>query len=149
MPNDDYILFEHNLTIFDLKNQIKMVAVLLLLFCFCAFGLFFKIDSLAKIPFLVENLYLFSIVIGILLVISCAFLRLETFAKIILTEDKIIYKPPVLFRIYEMEYSCVKSFCYANCALVVEGEKGQKLSVYLTKNTADKIIDILQREVIC
>lgn len=147
MQNDDYILFEHNLTIFDLKNLFIIMICSLFLLCFCSLFLGFNIASVLQIqPVLVSNLYYFCIVLGIIFIITALMLRFSTFAKIILTEDKIIYKPPISVKIYEMQYSCVKSFGYTGSILIVSGAFGQKLNVYLSKKTANKIIGILKKQ---
>mgnify|MGYP006976112358 FL=1 len=143
MSNDDYILFEHKFTVKDSKNLLNAVICLFLILCICLF-LFFNIGSILQTQtFLKTDLYFFGVVIGIIFVIACSMLRFSTFAKIVLTEDKIIYKPPIGSRFYEMEYFSIKHFCYEKTTLFVLGENQQRLAVCLAKNVAEKIIDIL------
>ena len=148
MQNDEYILFEHNLTLRDSKN---LLIATICLFCFlsiCCAVLTFNVDSVLQTQIvLTKNLYFLSIVMGVIFVIACILLKISTFAKIILTEDKIIYKPPVSVRVYEMEYSCVKSFVYKKSTLFVIGERQQRFALNLAKDTADKIIDVLKNKI--
>lgn len=148
MQNDDYILFEHNLTVKDSKNLLCGAICLFCILGVSAFVLIFNVGSVFSTQaVLIKNLYFFNVVIGVVFVALCMLLRASTFAKIILTEDKIIYKPPVSVRVYEMEYSCVKSFYYNNSTLFVIGEQQQRFAVNLTKDTAYKIIGFLENKI--
>lgn len=148
MKNDEYILFEHNLTLRDSKNLLFFMIYLFGLLCFFYVILMFNIGSILQTqPILVKNLSCFNIVIGIFFVIICILIRTSTFAKIILTEDKIIYKPPVSVRVYEMNYSGVKSFFYSKSTLFVIGNFQQQFAVNLAKDTADKIMCILNDKI--
>lgn len=148
MSNDDYILFEHKFTVKDSKNLLNAVIFLFLILCICCSFLFFNIGSILQTQtFLRTNLYFFSVIIEIIFVVACLMLRFSTFAKIVLTEDKIIYKPPIGSRFYEMEYFSIKHFCYEKTTLFVLGENQQRLAVCLAKNVAEKIIDILNSKI--
>ena len=148
MQKDDYILFEHKFTVKDSKNLLNAVICLFLSLCICGSFLLFNIGSILQTQtFLSTNLYCFSMVVGIIFVIVCSMLRFSTFAKIVLTEDKIIYQPPIGFRFYEMEYFSVKHFCYEKSTLFVWGENQQQLAVCLAKEVAEKIIGILNSKI--
>lgn len=148
MQSDGYILFEHKFTVKDSKNLLNAVICLFLILCICGSFLFFNIGSILQTQTsLRTDLYFFSMVIGIIFVIACSMLRFSTFAKIVLTEDKIIYKPPIGFRFYEMEYFSIKYFCYEKSTLFVFGENQQRLTVCVAKDVAEKIIDILSNKI--
>lgn len=148
MPNDDYILFEHKFTVKDSKNLLNAVIFLFLILCICCSFLFFNIGSILQTQtFLRTNLYFFSVIIGIIFVVACLMLRFSTFAKIVLTEDKIIYKPPIGSRFYEMEYFSIKHFCYEKSTLFVWGENQQRFTVCLSDEIAHKIIAIIDKKI--
>ncbi len=148
MPNDDYILFEHKFTVKDSKNLLNAVIFLFLILCICCSFLFFNIGSILQTQtFLRTNLYFFSVIIEIIFVVACLMLRFSTFAKIVLTEDKIIYKPPIGSRFYEMEYFSIKHFCYEKSTLFVWGENQQRFTVCLSDEIAHKIIAIIDKKI--
>lgn len=148
MQNDEYILFEHKLTLRDSKNLLIATICLFFFVSICSAVLTFNVDFVLQTQIVLsKNLYFLNIVMGVIFVVACILLKISTFAKIILTEDKIIYKPPVSVRVYEMEYSCVKSFVYKKSTLFVIGERQQRFALNLAKDTADKIIGILKNKI--
>lgn len=145
---DNYILFEHQLTMADLKGSSRSII--------CSFGLllccFLLIIFIPKIPFSNEiffvNINILAVLSFIFVVVSAVFVWLGTNAKIILTEDGIYYKPPVSRRIYEMKYGKISTFYYKNSMLFVcEKNNGKHLSLFLEQNIAEKIIIILRQKV--
>ncbi|MDO5305629.1 MAG: hypothetical protein Q4E87_08665, partial [bacterium] len=128
-------------TLRDSKNLLIATFCLFFFVSICSAFLTFNVDfALQTQIVLTKNLYFLSIVMGVIFVVACILLKISTFAKI-------IYKPPVSVRVYEMEYSCVKSFVYKKSTLFVIGERQQRFALNLAKDTADKIIGILKNKI--
>ncbi len=145
--NDNYILFEHQLTMADLKTSFHSLFFSFFLVLICFLLLFFVPQSSVSNNFLLVNiniLVVFSISFSL---VSVIFIWFGTKSKIILTEDGIFYKPPISKRIYEMNFVDVTAFEYKKSLLIVSGKKYKQFAIYLTEDIACEIISILKEKI--
>lgn len=143
---DDYILFEHQLTMKDLRMSFSSLFCSFILVLSCFFLMFFLPKTSFANIFFAVNINVLAVLTILFIFVSVLFIWLGTKSKIILTKEGIHYKPPLSKRIYEMRFVDVTAFEYKKSLLIVSGKKHKQFAVYLTKDIALEIISILKEK---